>query len=81
MWIARVILTAAFASFPAFCLSAQLLVLNKSDATLSFIDPTTGKTSATVPTGTVRTKWRSRVTASWRSSATMAHANPATRFQ
>jgi YVTN family beta-propeller protein len=39
------------AGFPAFCLGAQLLVLNKSDATLSFIDPTSGKTSATVATG------------------------------
>jgi YVTN family beta-propeller protein len=32
-------------------MAAQLLVLNKSDATLSFIDPASGKTSATIPTG------------------------------
>jgi YVTN family beta-propeller protein len=32
-------------------LAAQLLVLNKSDATLSYVDPESGKTSATVPTG------------------------------
>lgn len=31
--------------------AAQLLVLNKSDATLSFIDPASGKTLATAPTG------------------------------
>lgn len=37
-----------FAS-PAF--SATLLVLNKQDATLSFIDPATGATSLSIPTG------------------------------
>jgi YVTN family beta-propeller protein len=31
--------------------SATLLVLNKEDATLSFIDPATGTSSATIPTG------------------------------
>lgn len=31
--------------------AAQLLVLNKSDATLAFIDPASGKTLATAPTG------------------------------
>jgi YVTN family beta-propeller protein len=31
--------------------SATLLVLNKDDSTLSFIDPATGATSATIPTG------------------------------
>jgi YVTN family beta-propeller protein len=31
---------------------ATLLVLNKEDATLSFIDPATGSTTATIPTGT-----------------------------
>ena len=36
---------------PSLGAAAQLLVLNKSDATLSFIDPESGKTSATVPTG------------------------------
>jgi YVTN family beta-propeller protein len=34
-----------------FMAAAQLLVLNKNDATLSFIDPATGKSSATVATG------------------------------
>jgi YVTN family beta-propeller protein len=34
-----------------FSLAAQLLVLNKSDATLAFIDPESGKTHATVATG------------------------------
>ena len=37
---------------PALCPAAQLLVLNKGDATLSFIDPATGETSAKVATGT-----------------------------
>jgi YVTN family beta-propeller protein len=32
-------------------ISATLLVLNKEDATLSFIDPATGATTASVPTG------------------------------
>jgi YVTN family beta-propeller protein len=31
--------------------AATLLVLNKEDATLSFIDPATGATTATIPTG------------------------------
>jgi YVTN family beta-propeller protein len=31
--------------------AAQLLVLNKADATLSFVDPASGTTSATIPTG------------------------------
>jgi YVTN family beta-propeller protein len=44
-------LLAAFASFPSLSLAAQLLVLNKSDATLSFIDPASGKTAATIATG------------------------------
>jgi len=47
----RIILTALIAGFPALGLAAQLLVLNKGDATLSFIDPTSGKTSATLRTG------------------------------
>ena len=44
-------LLAAIASFPSLSLAAQLLVLNKSDATLSFIDPASGKTAATIATG------------------------------
>jgi YVTN family beta-propeller protein len=40
-----------FTSVPALCPAAQLLVLNKSDATLSFVDPASGKTNGTVATG------------------------------
>lgn len=36
---------------PALCFAAQLLVLNKADATLAFIDPDTGRTQATLATG------------------------------
>jgi YVTN family beta-propeller protein len=36
---------------PAFASAAELLVLNKSDSTLSFIDSASGNTIATVPTG------------------------------
>jgi YVTN family beta-propeller protein len=45
-----VTLTLLIAS-PSLVSAAELLVLNKSDSTLSFIDPASGKTSATVPTG------------------------------
>lgn len=48
---ARIALTALIASFPALSAAAQLLVLNKGDATLAFVDPASGKSSATVPTG------------------------------
>jgi YVTN family beta-propeller protein len=51
MKLTRILLTAALAGSPALCLAAQLLVLNKSDATLAFIDPVSGKTSATIATG------------------------------
>src|SRR4051812_7060195 len=51
MHLARVILAAALAGLPALAAAAQLLVLNKSDATLAFIDPASGKIAATVPTG------------------------------
>jgi len=51
MLLARVILAAAFAGLPALAAAAQLLVLNKSDATLAFVDPASGKIAATVPTG------------------------------
>lgn len=47
----RIFVTALVTSFPALGLAAQLLVLNKSDATLAFIDPVSGKTSATIATG------------------------------
>jgi YVTN family beta-propeller protein len=36
---------------PAWVMAAQLLVLNKGDATLSFFDPATGKSAATIATG------------------------------
>jgi YVTN family beta-propeller protein len=36
---------------PSLAAAAELLVLNKSDATLSFIDPESGKTSGSVSTG------------------------------
>jgi YVTN family beta-propeller protein len=51
MQLARVILATAFAGLPALGVAAQLLVLNKSDATLAFVDPASGKVAATVPTG------------------------------
>jgi YVTN family beta-propeller protein len=51
MHLARVILSAAFAGLPALGAAAQLLVLNKSDATLAFVDPSSGKITATVATG------------------------------
>jgi YVTN family beta-propeller protein len=44
--ITVLLLTAAPAAY-----GAQLLVLNKSDSTLSFIEPVSGKTTATIPTG------------------------------
>lgn len=47
-FIAALALTLALAA-PA--VSATLLVLNKEDSTLSFIDPASGATSATIPTG------------------------------
>jgi YVTN family beta-propeller protein len=46
--VAAVILNCALAA-PAW--SATLLVLNKEDSTLSFIDPAAGTISATIPTG------------------------------
>ena len=51
MHLARVILAAVFTGLPALGVAAQLLVLNKSDATLVFVDPVSGKIAATVPTG------------------------------
>jgi len=51
MKFASVMLIGLLTSFPHLCLAAQLLVLNKSDATLSFIDPVSGNTSANVATG------------------------------
>jgi YVTN family beta-propeller protein len=51
MQLARVILAAVFVGLPAVGAAAQLLVLNKSDATLVFVDPTSGKIGGTVPTG------------------------------
>jgi YVTN family beta-propeller protein len=51
MHLARLILAAVFAGLPAIGTTAQLLVLNKSDATLVFVDPASGKIAATVPTG------------------------------
>ncbi len=47
----RLVLLAALTAFPTFGLAAQLLVLNKSDASLAFMDPVSGKTAATVATG------------------------------
>lgn len=51
MQLARVILAAAFLALPAIGAAAQLLVLNKTDATLVFVDPASGKIAASVPTG------------------------------
>ena len=42
---------AAMLGLPSLAASAELLVLNKSDATLSIIDPKSGKTIGSVPTG------------------------------
>jgi YVTN family beta-propeller protein len=47
----RLVLLAALTTFPVIGLSSQLLVLNKNDATLAFMDPVSGKTAATVATG------------------------------
>ena len=47
----RAILILAATLLPTTGFSAELLVLNKSDATLSFIDPDTGRTHATIATG------------------------------
>lgn len=41
----------ALAVIPGLAMSAELLVLNKSEATLAFVDPASGKTNATVATG------------------------------
>jgi len=51
MTSARILLAALATGIPALGLGAQLLVLNKGEATLSFIDPASGKTSETVATG------------------------------
>jgi YVTN family beta-propeller protein len=45
------VLAAVLAGCPALCAAAQLLVLNKNEATLAFIEPASGKITATVPTG------------------------------
>jgi YVTN family beta-propeller protein len=42
---------AALAAIPALATGADLLVLNKTEATLSFIDPGSGKTNVTIATG------------------------------
>src|SRR5262245_20276084 len=49
--VALTTVVAAVMMVPMGSLAAELLVLNKSDATLAFIDPTSGETRATVPTG------------------------------
>lgn len=51
MKFARAILAVLATGFPALGLSAQLLVLNKGEATLAFIDLASGKTSETISTG------------------------------
>jgi len=43
--------TLALALLPAVGSAQTLIVLNKNDATMSFIDPATGKTLGSVPTG------------------------------
>jgi DNA-binding beta-propeller fold protein YncE len=42
---------ATIIGLPSIAAAAELLVLNKSDATLSIIDPESGKTTGSVPTG------------------------------
>lgn len=44
-------LASLMTAIPTLGAAAQLLVLNKSDSTLSFMDPASGKASATIPTG------------------------------
>lgn len=51
MTLTKLLLIGLLSIAPTFAHSAQLLVLNKSDATLSFIDPSSGKIEATIPTG------------------------------
>jgi YVTN family beta-propeller protein len=43
--------SAILALLPVISTAQTLIVLNKNDATMSFIDPATGKTLGTVPTG------------------------------
>ena len=47
----QIVVAAVMACCPALVAAAQLLVLNKDDSTLAFIDPESGQTLATVPTG------------------------------
>ena len=47
----RILFVAVIALCPALCAAAQLLVLSKGQASLAFVDPVTGKTAGTVPTG------------------------------
>jgi YVTN family beta-propeller protein len=47
----RIIIAATLLTAPVIATAAQLLVLNKADATLAFIDPRSGETTATVATG------------------------------
>jgi YVTN family beta-propeller protein len=49
--LAGLLATATIAATPAPCAAQSLLVLNKNDATLSIIDPSNGKTVASIPTG------------------------------
>ena len=51
MKFAHIILTAVLTSAPTLGLAAELLVLNKRDATLVFVDPVSGKIRATLATG------------------------------
>jgi YVTN family beta-propeller protein len=51
MSILRLLAGVASCSLPALAFAAQLLVLNKGEATLAFIDPASGETQATVATG------------------------------
>ncbi len=45
------ILSALLTCAPSLLLAAELLVLNKRDATLVFVDPVSGKIGATLSTG------------------------------
>ncbi len=51
MFASKVMFGLFAAMLPAWALAAQLLVLNKSDATLSFINVSNGARHVTVPTG------------------------------
>jgi YVTN family beta-propeller protein len=51
MRMANTLLAAILLAAAQYVSAAQLLVLNKADATLAFVDPASGKVATTIPTG------------------------------